>query len=82
MEKLLKKLKTDKYPWVGTKLSSKEVAIVIDALEKQIPKEPTKDGRKYFCLDCRGSVGEVVFDETIYGMFFCSNCGQKINWED
>ena len=48
----------------------------INALEKQIPKKPTKD--KYvleldFCPEC-GT--EVTYCN------YCPHCGQKINWNE
>ncbi|NLC39791.1 MAG: hypothetical protein GX763_02615 [Clostridiaceae bacterium] len=81
MEKLLKKLKTDKYPWFGTNLSPKEVAIVIDVLERQIPKKPKMyvgehDFERYpLCASCGGEL-------IPRGEKLCPCCGQKIEWEE
>ena len=60
--------------------------MAIQALEKQIPKEPTYDGDGYapdgtfvwdewLCPCCRSRY-EVDYDD----YDFCPNCGQKIDW--
>lgn len=51
----------------------------ISALEKQIPKNPkilkVHDISKYKYGECQ--CGEHIMDDEKY----CSNCGQKLNWE-
>ena len=62
--------------------------LVIQALEKQIPKKPTYEGDGYapdgtFVFDewlcpCCGKRYEVDYDDYDY----CPNCGQKLDWSD
>lgn len=62
--------------------------MAIQALEKQMPKEPKYDGDGYapdgtFVWDewlcpCCGSRYEVDYDEHD----FCPSCGQKIDWSE
>lgn len=69
----------------------------IKALEKQIPKEPTKqayietqfddgndDGFQYFCPICGHIVGGYSngFEDWIYQEKYCNECGQALRWED
>ena len=80
MEKLLKKLKKADYSWFGTTLSAKEVVIVIDALEKQVPKEPIKERSEYRCPVCEEYVGTDMIggDGKRYMKNYCEECGQRI----
>ena len=65
-----------------------EIAIAIKALEKQIPKKPIIEHRKYYdtysCPECDSYF--LCKDET--GFFagkrseFCNKCGQAIDWSD
>ena len=54
----------------------------IEAIEKQIPKKPTRTRGKYGHTEC-ACCGWVV--ETFCGDLeqypFCPNCGQAIDWE-
>lgn len=62
--------------------------IIIEALEKQIPKKPDFEGDGYDCC------GELVYDtwicpccETKYEVDYehykhCPECGQKIDWSE
>ena len=66
----------------------KNMELIINALEKQIPKKPTYEGDGYapdgtFVLDewicpCCEKRYEVDYDD----YDFCPNCGQKIDWSD
>ncbi len=60
----------------------------IEALEKQLPKQPTYDGDGYapdgtfiwdewLCQNC-GTRYEVDYDEYDH----CPNCGQRIDWSE
>ena len=57
-----------------------EYKTIVSALEKQIPKKPKVlkvhdiSNYKYGNCEC----GEHIMDDHQY----CSNCGQKIDWED
>ena len=66
----------------------KNMEMIVQALEKQIPKKPTYEGDGYapdgtFVFDewlcpCCGERYEVDYDDYDY----CPNCGQKIDWSD
>lgn len=47
-----------------------QLDLAIIALDKQIPKKPSKDK----CPTC--------FTEVKYIQDYCSGCGQKIDWEE
>lgn len=77
--------------YYGLELSTKEVRLVVEALEKQIPKKPKKlsyeplirHGWEYECPQCGKAIGinSVGFDFTDEYPF-CPSCGQKIDWSD
>ena len=66
----------------------KNMEMIVQALEKQIPKKATLEGDGYapdgkFVLDewicpCCETRYEVDYDDYDY----CPNCGQKIEWSD
>lgn len=65
--------------------------IAIEALEKQIPKEPKiikyeseYDTRDYFCPICNKCFIHFVDGEFYAGKkdCWCSECGQKIDWSE
>ena len=66
----------------------KNMEMIVQALEKQIPKKQTYEGDGYapdgtFVWDewicpCCGSRYEVDYDDYDY----CPNCGQKLDWSD
>ena len=66
----------------------KNMEMIVQALEKQIPKKPTYEGDGYapdgtFVFDewlcpCCGKRYEVDYDDYDY----CPNCGQKLDWRD
>lgn len=66
----------------------KNMEMIVQALEKQIPKKPTYEGDGYapdgtFVWDewlcpCCGKRYEVDYDD----YDFCPDCGQKIDWSD
>lgn len=58
--------------------------MAIQALEKQIPKKPVKDGKwSYKCPCCGGDAetdcGDNFYD---YRLDYCNGCGQKLDWSD
>lgn len=53
--------------------SMEEMKIAIEALEKQIPKKPTKTAREIVCPTCRTLVGSSPY---------CRYCGQALDWSD
>ena len=57
-------------------------SMIIDALEKQIPKKPTMTRGKYGHTEC-ACCGWVVesFCGDLEQYPFCPNCGQAIDWE-
>ena len=60
----------------------KEIKIAIEALEKQMPKKPTRTRGKYGHTEC-ACCGWVVesFCGDLEQYPFCPNCGQAIDWE-
>jgi len=74
--------------WLDTEEMEELAKIIIEALEKQLPKQPTYDGDGYapdgtfifdewLCPNC-GSRYEVDYDDYSY----CPNCGQRIDREE
>ena len=61
---------------------NKAISMAIDALEKQIPKKPTRTRGKYGHTEC-ACCGWVVesFCGDLEQYPFCPNCGQAIDWE-
>ena len=68
--------------------TGKAIDAAIEALKKQMPKEPTYEGDGYdpqgtfiwdewLCPNC-GSRYEVDYDKYDY----CPNCGQALDWSD
>lgn len=55
----------------------KNIEMIIQALEKQIPKRPdfTEDKEFVLCPCCNG---KGLSDKQNY----CDNCGQKLDWSD
>lgn len=73
---------------MGTIMSAEEVIKQTEAMEKQVPQEPTFEGDGYapdgtfvwdewLCPRCRTRY-EVDYDDYNY----CPNCGQRIKWEE
>lgn len=74
--------------WLDTEEMEELAKIIVEALEKQLPKQPTYDGDGYapdgtfifdewLCPNC-GSRYEVDYDDYSY----CPNCGQRIDREE
>ena len=66
-----------------TKADKNALKLAIDALEKQIPKKPTRTRGKYGHTEC-ACCGWVVesFCGDLEQYPFCPNCGQAIDWSD
>ena len=58
--------------------------MAIEALEKQVPEKPEKEGHNYvMCPVCGGFLGyEVDCKDEAYQSPYCEGCGQALNWED
>ena len=58
-------------------------AVVIKALEKQIPKKPLHMHKNYYCPICKED-GWMLRDDAIPNDMdkYCGKCGQAIDWED
>ncbi len=53
--------------------------MAIKALEKQIPKKPVLD-KLYFCPTCKSEMyGEPDYAQLHFN--YCTECGQKLDWE-
>ena len=61
----------------SAKRVSEAKSIVVNALEKQIPKKPDFTEDKEFAL-CPCCNGKGLLDKQKY----CDNCGQKLDWSD
>ena len=57
-----------------------EIKIAIEALEKQIPKKPTRGKYGHTECACCGWIVE-SFCGDLEKYPFCPNCGQAIDWE-
>ena len=57
------------------------LALAIEALEKQIPKKPTRGKYGHTECACCGWVVE-SFCGDLEQYPFCPNCGQAIDWEE
>ena len=63
--------------------------MAIDALEKQVPKQPKEYEDKYYgCPSC-GNVTMMKWERypdilmnKIYGLPYCLGCGQALDWSD
>ena len=57
-------------------------AVVIEALEKQIPKKPLHMHKNYYCPICKED-GWMLWDDAIPNDMdkYCGKCGQAIDWE-
>ena len=78
--KILTELKP--IPIDGFKIIAEAYDLAIDALEKQVPKKPTRTRGKYGHTEC-ACCGWVVesFCGDLEQYPFCPNCGQAIDWE-
>lgn len=59
--------------------------LIIEALEKQIPKKPINEECYYLCPCCRGDLGVSDDDIFIYELSmpkYCSNCGCALDWSE
>lgn len=81
MKKLIKQCKefVEENPtYYGLELSVSDVKLIVEALEKQIPKKPMKIDREHFITDnCRMCEKTMVIENA-----YCPSCGQAIDWED
>lgn len=80
--------KLDNKDIVLVSIPLEDIPTIVDALEKQVPQQPSLGGDGY------APGGSLVFDEWIcpycnsryevdYDEYeYCPNCGQKITWEE
>ena len=68
----------------GREKDAEKAQIIIDALEKQIPKKPRKDEYGYYVCSCCGADEyALMHDSNIANKYnFCHNCGQKLDWSE
>lgn len=62
----------------------KNMEMIVQALEKQIPKKVVKEGKWIYKCPCCGECaetdcGDVFYD---YQLDYCNGCGQKLDWSD
>ena len=61
----------------------KSIEVAINALEKQIPKQVLEERNIYLCPNCGANVETDCGDDMLdYGLQFCDNCGQKLDWSE
>ena len=81
---VLKDIKENILPCVG----GKSLVVVINALEKQIPKKPyiQQDNRNNDCMECPFCDSFIGYEcdcrDEHYQIGYCPNCGQAIDWSD
>ncbi len=73
-----KEFVADDPDYYGLELSTKEVRLVVEALEKQVEKKPLiffdLKGDFYLCNECETDV--------LLTYKFCPECGYKIDWSE
>ena len=73
------------YPPSNYTMLREGLELAIKTLEKQIPKKPiykVTDSTGNMFYDCQVCGEYVTHSETQAKENFCSNCGQKLDWED
>ena len=66
----------------------KNMELIINALEKQIPKKPyiQQDNRNNDCMECPSCDSFIGYEcdcrDEHYQINYCPNCGQAIDWSD
>ena len=71
--KMLKQWNEDLLPYEDEKEGIECHNIAISAIEKQIPKKPTKTRSEIVCPTCKTLIGSSPY---------CRYCGQAIDWSD
>lgn len=79
-EEVLDKLKKHKSNWYDCELELDEMNVIIPILEKAVEKKLTKEREyktcpDYKCPDCGRYISP-------YTENYCSDCGQKLDWEE
>ena len=67
------------------RISKECYKLIIEALEKQIPKKPINEECYYICPRCRDDLGVSDDDIFIYELSmpkYCSNCGCVLDWTE
>ena len=76
-------LKSQEPEDAGYYLQLEHEKMVLDALEKQVPKRPIEDGyydEPAVCPNCGGNVINQCDND--YQFQCCHYCGQKLDWKD
>lgn len=57
--------------------------VIVETLEKQIPKKPLHMHKNYYCPTCKED-GWMLWDDAIPNDMdrYCGKCGQAIDWSD
>lgn len=78
-DKILKR-----YAWVEDSKSVQAIKLAKECIEKQIPKNPTKDEYGYYvCSFCGADDYALMHDSIIANKYnFCHNCGQALDWSE
>ena len=58
----------------------KNMEMIVQALEKQIPKKPRFYTHNYYCSVCDNLVGNNEFEWRRFK--YCDTCGQRLDWSD
>lgn len=82
IEKTIKELKM--FPNLLSELVEyKRAQVVIQALEKQLPKKVVVGKNIYLCPNCGANAETDCGDDMLdYRLNYCDNCGQKLDWSD
>ena len=73
-EEVIELLKIQREDCTTSVLREDDIDLAIEALEKQIPKKPEREGKQHYACQCASYVG--------YLHEYCHDCGQKIDWSD
>lgn len=57
--------------------------VIVETLEKQIPKKPLHMHKNYYCPTCKED-GWMLWDDAVPNDMdrYCGKCGQAIDWSD
>lgn len=79
-EDILEKLKKHNFKKCNCELSMEEIKTIVPILEKEVEKELVKEREYATCPDYKcPNCGKYI---SPYTEDYCSDCGQKLDWEE